>query len=120
MLPGLVSRPKVNMKPNRAQWRKWVAAAKTLQNTNHPNMDHEYIVDQHPNVDLDQLIELPLNSVLPDDSDLDNSDPEIDEEQSEPSGDANGCSLHDEGDIGLIGNECRSESEDDLNDETRI
>ena len=33
-------------------------------------------------------------------------------------GDANGCSLHDEGDIGLIGNECSSESEDDLNDES--
>ena len=104
------------MKPNRAQWRKWVAAAKTLQNTNHPNMDHDPIVDQHPNVDLDQLIELPLNSVLPDDSDpdnsyLDSSDAEIDEEQSESSrkrlcGYANGCSVHDEGNISFIENEC--------------
>ncbi|CAB3977231.1 Hypothetical predicted protein [Paramuricea clavata] len=95
------------MKPSRAQYRrKWVAAARTLQNTNHhdPNMDNHPTVDQHPNVDLDQLIELPLNSVLPDNSDPDNSDPEIDEEQSEPSrkrlcGAANG-SLHEEGDIG--------------------
>ena len=96
------------MKPNRAQWREWVPAAKTLQNTNYPNMDHDPIVDQHPNVDLDQLIELPLNSVLSDDSDrdnsdLDHSDAEIDEEQSEPSrkrlcGDASGCSVHDEDD----------------------
>ena len=118
------------MKPNRAQWRKWVAAAKKLQNTNHPNVEHDPIVDQHPNVDLYQLIEPPLNSVLsddsdPDNSDLDNSDAEIDEEQSEPSrkrlcGDANVCSVHDEGDISFIGNECSSKSEDDLNDEIRI
>lgn len=112
------------MKPNRAQYRrKWVAAARKLQNTNHPNMDHDPIVDQHPNVKLDQLIELPSNPVLPDNSDPDNSDPEIDEEQSEPShkrfcGDTNDCSLHDEGDVDLIGNECSSESEDDLNDES--
>ena len=49
-------------------------------------------------------------------------DPEIDEEQSEPSrkrlcGAANG-SLPEEGDIGVIGNECSSDSEDDLNDES--
>ena len=112
------------MKPNWAQYRrKWVAAARKLQNTNHPNMDHDPIVDQHPNVELDQLIELPSNPVLPDNSDSDNSDPEIDEEQSEPShkrfcSDANSCSLHDEGDVDLIGNECSSESEDDLNDES--
>ena len=48
-------------------------------------MDHDTIVDQHPNVDLDQLLELHLNSLLPDDSDPDNTDPEIDGEQSEPS-----------------------------------
>jgi hypothetical protein len=67
------------MKPSRAQYRrKWVAAARTLQNTNHhdPNMDNHPIVDQHPNVYLDQLIELPLNPVLPDNSDPDNSDPD--------------------------------------------
>ena len=64
------------MKPNLAQYRrKWVAAARTLQNTNHPNMDHDPIIEQHPNVELDQLIELPLNPVLPDDS-----DPKINEE----------------------------------------
>ena len=72
------------MKPNRAQYRrKWVAAATKLQNTNHPNMDDDPIVDQHPNVELDQLIELLSNCILPDNSDPDNSDPEIDEEQSE-------------------------------------
>ncbi|CAB4023106.1 Hypothetical predicted protein, partial [Paramuricea clavata] len=102
---------KVNMKPSRAQYRrKWVAAARTLQNTNHhdPNMDNHPTVDQHPNVDFDQLIELPLNPEFPDNSDPDNSDPEIDEEQCEPSrkrlcGAANG-SLHDEGDISVAEN----------------
>ena len=48
-------------------------------------MDHDPIVHQHPNVELDQLIELPSNPVLQDNSDPDNSDPEIDEKQSEPS-----------------------------------
>ena len=41
------------MKSNRAQYRrKWVATARKLQNTNLPNMDHDPIVDQHRNVEL--------------------------------------------------------------------
>ena len=47
----------------------------------------------------------------------------LDEEQSEPNrkrlcGATNGCSLHEEGDIVVIGNEYSSDSEDDLNDES--